>query len=132
MSFLFYYYCIQQTYTRLLQIAHRVQSSVQDYQVQMMMKTVASKSNLGLGAVHRLRWQDFGFFWPPTPLNWIFYGINIDKKETFLDPMPTSCCKRSFWTTPLGEFAIFLKSRVQCSRNMFIRVYFGKMVGLTN
>ena len=25
-----------------------------------------------LGVVHKLRWQDFGFFWPPTPLGWHF------------------------------------------------------------
>ena len=30
----------------------------------------------------------------------IFYGINVDKKWTFLDHLPTSSCKRSLWTTP--------------------------------
>ena len=25
-----------------------------------------------LRVVHRLRWQAFGFFWPPTPLRWHF------------------------------------------------------------
>ena len=29
-----------------------------------------------------------------------FYGINVDKKWTFLDHLPTSSCKRSLWTTP--------------------------------
>ena len=30
----------------------------------------------------------------------IFYGMNVDKKWTFLDRLPTSSCKRSLWTTP--------------------------------
>jgi hypothetical protein len=47
--------------------------------------------------IHRSSW--FGFFWPPTPLYWHFYGINIDKKLTFLDYLPTSSCKRSLRTT---------------------------------
>ena len=42
----------------------------------------------------------FGFFWPPTPCVDIFYGMNVDKKWTFLDHLPTSSCKRSLWTTP--------------------------------
>ena len=25
-----------------------------------------------LGVVHKLRWQEFGIFWPPTPLCWHF------------------------------------------------------------
>ena len=29
-----------------------------------------------------------------------FYGINVDKKWTFLDRLPTSSCKRSLWTIP--------------------------------
>ena len=37
--------------------------------------------------VHKLRWQDFGFFWPPTPLCWHFLWYercrNVDKKWTF-------------------------------------------------
>ena len=24
------------------------------------------------GVIHKLRWQFFGFFWPPTPLRWHF------------------------------------------------------------
>ena len=30
----------------------------------------------------------------------IFYGMNIEKKWTFLDKLPTLSCKRSLWTTP--------------------------------
>ena len=30
----------------------------------------------------------------------IFYGMNADKKWTFLDHLPTSSCKRILWTTP--------------------------------
>ena len=29
-----------------------------------------------------------------------FYGINVDKKWTFLDSQPTSSCKRSLWMPP--------------------------------
>ena len=32
----------------------------------------------------------------------IFYGMDIDKKWTFLDYLPTSSCKHSLWTTPCG------------------------------
>ena len=32
----------------------------------------------------------------------IFCGINVDKKWTFLDQLPTSSCKRSLWTTQNG------------------------------
>jgi hypothetical protein len=32
-----------------------------------------------LRAVHKLRWQDFGFFWPPTLLRWhlLCYKLKI-------------------------------------------------------
>ena len=30
----------------------------------------------------------------------IFYGMNVDKKWTFLAHLPTSSCKRSLWMTP--------------------------------
>ena len=57
-----------------------------------------------LGCVHKLRRQDFGFFWPPTPLRWHFLWYECWQKWTFLDHLPTSSCKRSLWTTPyLGE-----------------------------
>ena len=43
------------------------------------------KTYSDLGVVHKLRWQDFGFFWIlPTCID-IFYGMNVDKKCTFLD-----------------------------------------------
>ena len=35
-----------------------------------------------------------------TPHVDIFYLINVDKKLTFLDYLPTTSCKRSLWTTP--------------------------------
>ena len=40
----------------------------------------------------------------------ISYGINVDKKWTFLDHLPTSSCKRSLWTTPM-LFVRFLKQK---------------------
>ena len=30
----------------------------------------------------------FGFFWPPTPCVYIFYGINVYKKSNFLTTYP--------------------------------------------
>ena len=54
-----------------------------------------------LGVVHKLRWQDFGFFdhlLPPSVD--IFYLMNIGKKWTFLDHLPPSSYKRSLWTAP--------------------------------
>ena len=34
------------------------------------------------------------------PYVYVFYGIKVDKKWTFLDHLPTSSCKRSLWTPP--------------------------------
>ena len=39
----------------------------------------------------------------------IFYGINVDRKWTFLDHLPTLSCKRSLWTTPKLESYKFAK-----------------------
>ena len=50
--------------------------------------------------VHKLSWQDFHFFWPPTPCIDDSNGMNVDKKWTFLDHLPTSSCQHSLWTTP--------------------------------
>ena len=36
----------------------------------------------------------------PPPLTFSMYGMNVDKKWTFLDHLPTSSCKRSLWITP--------------------------------
>ena len=55
---------------------------------------------LWLGIVHKLCWQDFGFFWPTTPSVDILYLINVDKKLTFLDHLPPSSCKRSLLMAP--------------------------------
>ena len=48
--------------------------------------------------VHKLRWQNFGFFWPPTPLSWHFLWYERWQKVDIFGP-PTSC-KRSLWTPP--------------------------------
>ena len=61
-----------------------------------------------LGAIHKLRWQDFGFFWPPTPLRDIFYFMNVDKKSTFLNylrppPLIKVVCGRNVY-----HFLIFV------------------------
>ena len=70
--------------------------------------------DITLGVVHKLRWQDFGFFDHLPPCVDILYGMNVDKKWTFFDhlptsnlPWPTSSCKRSLWTNP---YFIFLNS----------------------
>ena len=77
--------------------------------------------------VHKLCWQVFGFFWPPTlrsllnelarlipklgvkrassfnrdlrvpPSVEIFYIINVDKKSIFFYYLPPSSCKHSLW-----------------------------------
>ena len=42
-----------------------------------------------LGVVHKLRWQDFGFFWPPTPLRWHFLPYECwQKVDIFGLPTP--------------------------------------------
>ena len=37
-------------------------------------------------------------------LTW-FRDMNVDKKWTFLDHLPTSSCQRSLWSTPFGKFS---------------------------
>ena len=38
------------------------------------------------GVVHKLRWQDFGFFWPPTPLRWQFLRYERWQKVDIFGP----------------------------------------------
>ena len=52
------------------------------------------------GGVHKLCWQVLGFFDHLPPFVDIFYLMNVDKKWTFLDYLPTSSCRRSLWTAP--------------------------------
>ena len=42
-----------------------------------------------LRVVHKLRWQDLGFFYHLPPCVDMFYFMNVDKKWTFLDHLPT-------------------------------------------
>ena len=50
--------------------------------------------------VHKLRLQDFGFFWPPTPLRLHFLWYECLQKVDILDHLPTESCKHSLWTPP--------------------------------
>ena len=46
----------------------------------------------------------------------IFYGMNFDKKWTFLDHLPTSSCKRSLLTqhdTHLGRLSIVISKKLK-------------------
>ena len=66
-----------------------------------------------LGAVQKLRWQIFGFFWPPNPLRWQFLP---DKSWHFWTTYPlflvNVVCERQielilsgvFWFFPLHAF----------------------------
>ena len=54
-----------------------------------------------LGVIHKLHWLHILAFFDHLLLCVdIFYGMNVDKKRTFLDHLPTSSCKRSLWTPP--------------------------------
>ena len=55
-----------------------------------------------LGYIHKLHWQDLGFFDHLPPSVDIFYLIKVDKKSTFLDYLPPSSCNRSLWTIHLA------------------------------
>ena len=44
----------------------------------------------------------------------IFYGIELWKKCTFLDHLPTLSCKRSLWTTPYVEYGAHCYESAQC------------------
>ena len=66
------------------------------------------------------RWQDFGFFFDHLPpCVDIFYAMNVDKKWTVLDHLPTSSCKRSLWTTPYRKI---IEAR-GCTSNIKISKY---------
>ena len=54
--------------------------------------------------VHKLSLHDSGFFDHLRPCVYIFYGMNVDKKWTILDHLPTSYFKRSLWTAPKINF----------------------------
>ena len=54
-----------------------------------------------LGAIHKLLWQVFGFFWPSTMRTTNPPSLKVSTLLTFLDYLPTSSCKGSLWTTPL-------------------------------
>ena len=56
------------------------------------------------GVVHKLRWQNFDFFWPSTPLRWHFLPPYEcwQKVDLFGSPTPSSC-ERSLWTAPEAD-----------------------------
>ena len=55
-------------------------------------KYYTRKKTFSLGVVHKLR---LAFFDHLPPCMDIFFGMNVDKKWTFLDHLSTSSCKRS-------------------------------------
>ena len=63
-------------------------------------------SNLFKGAFTNYVDKFLAFFDHLPPYVDIFYGMNVDKKWTFLDHLPTSSCKRSLWTTPYLDTSI--------------------------
>ena len=73
------------------------------------------KSAFPLGVVQKLRWQDFGIFWPPT-YPWLtflkdflsYYVVKSTYRWHFPYHLPTSSCQRSFWMTPYSGWLIFL------------------------
>ena len=44
--------------------------------------------NYGLGAIQKLRGQDFDHFWQPTYVDVDFFTLNLDKKKHFLTTYP--------------------------------------------
>ena len=59
-----------------------------------------------LGGIHKLRLQDLGFFWPPTPLRLHFIWYKSLQKVNFFDHLPPSSCKRSLWTPPYTKHVL--------------------------
>ena len=55
---------------------------------------------IGLGAVHKLRWPDFNFFWQPTLLHWHCLCYKRWQKVEFLDHLPTSSCEQPLVVSP--------------------------------
>ena len=73
------------------------------------------RSAIFLGVIQKLRWQDFGLFWPPTyPLLTFlkefhhFYVINSTYPWHSPHHLATFSCQRSFWMTPNPKFSQFL------------------------
>ena len=68
-----------------------------------------------LGGVHRLHWQYFCLFWPPTMLTFVkeFLCCYKDKSAYwwyFQYHIPTSFCQRSLWTCRKNTTALILFS----------------------
>ena len=55
-------------------------------------------------------WQDFGFFWPPTPLHFL-YGMKVDKSG-------------HFWTTYLNCIDLLFKASIHQTTNLFFPIFF--------
>ena len=51
------------------------------------------------GGIHKLRWQDFAHYWPPTLVKEFLYDCTDDISSTTLY-LPTSSFQRSLWTPP--------------------------------
>ena len=53
-----------------------------------------------MGAIQKLRGQDFDNFWLPTYLYVDTFYTQRGQKEALFDHVPTSSCPRSFLMTP--------------------------------
>ena len=60
--------------------------------------------NNRFGGIHKLRWQNFEDFWPPSPFRWQVYKIRfysiVDIWET---PSLPFTCQRSLWMPPFSN-----------------------------
>ena len=57
-----------------------------------------------LRGIHKLRWQDFEDFWPPSPLCWQIYYISLCSiVDIWLTPPLPLACQRSLWTSTFSE-----------------------------
>ena len=68
-----------------------------------------------------------GLFYPLPPWVDIFYGMNVDKKWTFLDHLPTSSCKRSFWTAP-NPFVYMLPNQFNFKFMLMLKKFYSPLI----
>ena len=61
----------------------------------------STRCHLSLGSFTTYIEKILAFFDHLHPCVDIFYAMNVDKKWTFFDHLPTSSWKRSLWTTPI-------------------------------
>ena len=75
------------------------------------------------GVFHKLHWQAFAFFWPPTPLRWHFPWYKGWQIVDIFEHLPTLSCKCSLWTTTMYFLTIASRIWFRLSKYAKIKLF---------